>query len=168
MLAATASYLQEELVDENDPWENSPFEWILKLPPRKKGKLGGNLIASWLAGKGMQLEPTRDSSETMRINGLQFAIKFSTIWTNGIYKFQQIRAQGYDYVICLGISPFDAHCWVFERKFAIEHAKPQHFQGTKVVDYWMEINPHEPKAEIRDCGGTLDQAYRILKKLKKK
>ena len=168
MLAATASYLQEELEDENDPWENSPFEWILKLPPRKKGKLGGNLIASWLAGKGMELEPTRDSSETIRANGLQFAIKFSTIWTKGIYKFQQIRAKGYDYVICLGISPFDAHCWVFERKFAIEHAKPQHSQGKKVVDYWMEINPHEPKEEIRDCGGTLDQAYRILKKLKKK
>ncbi|HLA88640.1 MAG TPA: hypothetical protein VJL10_11490, partial [Anaerolineales bacterium] len=62
----------------------------------------------------------------------------------------------------------DAHCWVFERKFAVENAKPQHFQGKKVVDYWMEINPHEPKGEIRDCGGTLDQAYRILKKLKKK
>jgi site-specific DNA-methyltransferase (adenine-specific) len=168
MLAATASYLQEELEDENDPWENSPFEWILKLPPRKKGKLGGKLIASWLAGKGIQLEQTRDASETLRINGLQFAIKFSTIWANGIYKFQQIRAKGYDYVICLGISPFDAHCWVFERKFAIEHAKPQHFQGTKVVDYWMEINPHEAKDESRDCGGTLDQAYRILKKLKKK
>ena len=168
MLAATASYLREELEAENDPWENSPFEWILKLPPRKKGKLGGNLIASWLAGKGMQLESTRDASETIRINGLQFAIKFSTIWTTGVYKFQQIRAKGYDYVICLGISPFDAHCWVFDRKFAIEHAKPQHFQDKKIVDYWMEINPLEPKEEIRDCGGTLDQAYRILKKLKKK
>jgi len=139
----------------------------LQLPPRKKGKLGGDLIASWLASKGMPLEATKDSSEALLMNGLRFATKFSTIWTNGIYKFQQIRAKGYDYVICLGISPFDAHCWVFERKFAIEHAKPQHFQDKKIVDYWMEINPLEPKEEIRDCGGTLDQAFQRLKNLKK-
>ena len=167
MLAATASYIQKDLEEQNDVWKNSPFEWILQLPPRKKGKLGGDLIASWLASKGMPLEATKDSSEALLMNGLRFATKFSTIWTNGIYKFQQIRAKGYDYVICLGISPFDAHCWVFERKFAIEHAKPQHFQDKKIVDYWMEINPLEPKEEIRDCGGTLDQAFQRLKNLKK-
>ena len=38
MLAATASYLQEEIEEEKDPWENSPFEWILKLPRQKKRK----------------------------------------------------------------------------------------------------------------------------------
>lgn len=168
MLAATASYIQKDLEEQNDVWKNSPFEWILQLPPRKKGKLGGDLIASWLASKGMPLESTKDSSEALSMNGLRFATKFSTIWANGIYKFQQIRAKGYDYVICLGISPFEAHCWVFERKFAIEHAKPQHFQDKKIVDYWMEINPHEPKEEIRNCGGTLDQAFQRLKNLKKK
>jgi hypothetical protein len=31
----------------------------------------------------------------------------------------------------------------------------------------MEINPLEPNEEIRDCGGTLDQAYQRLKNLKK-
>jgi hypothetical protein len=68
----------------------------------------------------------------------------------------------------LGISPLEAHCWVLERSFAIEHAKPQHFQGAKIVDYWLEINPHEPKKWIQESGGTLEQAYRILKNLKKK
>lgn len=168
MLAATASYIQKDLEEQNEFWKNSPFEWILQLPPRKKGKLGGDLIASWLAGKGMSLDSTKDSSETLSISNLRFATKFSTLWTNGIYKFQQIRPSGYDYVICLGISPFDAHCWVFPRKYAIENAKPQHFQGKKVVDYWLEINPHEPKDWISGHGGTLDQAYSILKKIKKK
>lgn len=167
MLAATASYLQEELEQDSNPWENSPFEWIVKLPPRKKGKLSGNLIASWLASKGMHLESTKTSGETLKINGIQFAIKFSTLWANGVYKFQQIRGDGYDYVICLGISPFDAHCWVFERKYAIKNSKPQHKSG-KAVDYWMEINSNQLKTWNKDCGGTLDQAYRILKNLKKK
>lgn len=168
MLAAIASSLQEKIEEETNPWENSPFEWILKLPPRKKGKLSGQLVAAWLASQGLKLETTKDSSETIIISGLRFAIKFSTIWANRIYRFQQIRAKDYDYVICFGISPFNAHCWALERKFAIEHAKPQHFQGTKIVDYWLEINPDEPENWINNCGGTLDQAYHILKRLKAK
>ena len=168
MLAATASHLQEEIQEEDNPWENSPFEWAITLPPRKKGKLGGKLVVSWLAAKGMNLESTKDSSETVRFNGLQFAIKFSTLWANDIYRFQQIRPTGYDYVICLGISPFDAHCWVVEREWAVRHSKPQHKGGPKVADYWMEIDPNQPEAWIKDCGGSLDQAFQILKSLRKK
>ncbi len=167
MLAAKAISLQEKIEDEINPWEFSPFEWILKLPPRKKGKLGGNLVGSWLADKGLHSESIKDSSETLKINGLKFAVKFSTLWTNGIYKFQQVRAKGYDYVICLGISPFDAHCWVVERQYAIKNAKPQHKRGAKVADYWVEIDPNEPPDWIKNCGGGLDQAYRILKSLGK-
>ena len=50
---------------------------------------------------------------------------------------------------------------------AIEHATPQHYQGAKVADYWMEINPHQPPEWAKDYGGTLDQAYKILKGLRK-
>jgi len=167
MLAAMASHMQQELEDEKNPWENSAFEWILSLPPRKKGKLGGKLVTSWLASKGIQSDSTKDSSEKLQINDLSFAIKFSTLWANDIYKFQQIRPDGYDYVICLGISPFKAHCWILERKYAIKHAKPQHKSG-KVADYWIEIDPQQPKDWIKDYGGTLDQAYSFLKNLLRK
>lgn len=167
MLAAVANYLQQDLEETSDLWINSPFEWILKLPPRKKGKLGGDLVTTWLASKGILLEPTKDAGEAIQIRGLRFATKFSTLWTSGSYKFQQIRAKGYDYIICLGISPFDAHCWIFERQYAIRHAKPQHTSG-KVADFWIEINPKKPDEWVKDCGGTLDQAYQILKSIIKK
>ena len=120
MFAATSSYLKEEFEDESDLWKNSPFEWILKLPPRKKGKLGGKLIASWLASNDLHIDTSKDTSETILINGHKIATKFSTLWTNRFYKFQQIRSTGYDYVICLGMSPFEAHCWFFDRKYALE------------------------------------------------
>jgi len=163
MLAATASYLHEELEDENDPWENSPFEWILQLPARKKGKLARQLVASWLATKGISCELSGDSSETLKIGDYRFAIKFSSIWAKGFYKFQQIRAEGYDYVICLGISPFEAHCWVFDRRYAIKNAKKQH-----ATEYWITIDPEQPKGWVKEYGGTLDQAYRKLKVVIKK
>ena len=116
MIATIANYLQEELEKETNSWENSPFEWIIKLPPRRKGKLGGDLVASWLASKGFRMESAENFGETLLINGLRFSTKFSTLWTNGVYRFQQIRAKGYDDLICFGISPFDVHCWIFSRK----------------------------------------------------
>jgi len=167
MLAGVARYLQENLEESGDLWKNSPLEWILKLPPRRKSKLAGDLIAYWLTSKGIQIEAAKDSSETLLIGSYRFATKFSTLWTTGVYRFQQIRASGYDYVICFGISPFDAHCWILERKHAIEHAKPQH-RGPKVADYWLEINPGRPSDWILDHGGSLEKGYRILKSLLKK
>ena len=167
MLAGMASYLKDGFEEESDLWKNSPFEWILKLPPGNKGKLGGNLIQSWLASKGLQIEKIKNLGKVLLINGFRFATKFSTLWMTGSYKFQQIRANGYDYVICLGISPFDAHCWIFERNYIIKHAKPQH-KGTKIADYWIEINPNQPPEWTKGYGGTLDEAYRNLKSLRKK
>lgn len=162
MLAATASSIQEDIEDETNPWENSPFEWILKLPARKKGKVARQLIASWLASKGISCELTGNASETISINGHVFAIKFSTFWGKGFYKFQQLRKDGYDYVICLGISPFNAHCWVIKKEYALEHAKKQH-----ATEYWVTIDPEKPDwAQV--CGGDLEQAHKLIRKIVRK
>lgn len=165
MLAATASYIQKDLEEYSDLWKDSPFEWVLQLPARKKGKLGRQLISPWLASKGIMVEPTKDSSETLLIKGYLFATKFSTMWTKGFYRFQQIRADGYDHVICLGISPFAAHCWIFSREYALRNAKQQH-QGAK--EYWLHIDPKNPPEWAKGCGGTLEEAFQVIKKLKAK
>lgn len=169
MLAATANYLQNDLdkkiEDAIDLWKNSPFEWTLKLPPARKGKLGSNLLISWLASKGTNVEKTKDATKTVFVNNKKVSIKFSTLWTNGVYKFQQIRSTGYDYVICFGISPFAAHCWVFEKNFALKHATKQHKGGAK-SEYWISITPSQPQEWTKEHGGTLDEAYQIIKKIK--
>ena len=89
------------------------------------------------------------------------------LWAEGSYKFQQIRNEGYDYLICLGISPSDAHCWVFQREFIVEKSTPQH-RGSKGAEYWLTINPMLPPEWAKECGGTLDEAYIIIKNLKRK
>ena len=163
MLVATSTYLKEELEDSSDLWKNSPLEWILKLPPRKKGKLGRKMVTSWLASKDLIIDTARDASETILINGHKIAIKFSTLWTTGDYKFQQIRSTGYEYVLCFGLSPFEAHCWFFERKYVISNAKKQHKGGNK-SEYWITINPNNPPDWAVEFGGTLDQVYETLRK----
>ncbi|MBI5952422.1 MAG: hypothetical protein HY865_12260 [Chloroflexi bacterium] len=169
MLAATANYLQNDLdknlEDDIDLWKNSPFEWTLKLPPARKGKLGGDLITSWLVSKGISIEKTKDATKTIVVNKHKVSLKFSTLWTNKIYKFQQIRSTGYDYVICFGISPFAAHCWVFEKNYALANATKQHKGGAK-SEYWITINPSQPQEWTKGHGGSLDDAYQILRKIK--
>jgi site-specific DNA-methyltransferase (adenine-specific) len=164
MLVATAAYLKEVLQVKNDLWVGSPFEWLTQIPARQKGALGGRLIASWCASKGLSTDRSKDSGENLIINGAKIALKFSTLWSNGSYIFQQIRKDGYDHILCFGISPNDVHCWVFEREYAIKNAVSQHKGGN---EYWIKINPKTPQEWVRTCGGTLDEAYLILKNLKK-
>jgi len=162
MLASTASYLQKGLEEMNDLWKDSPFEWVLQLPPRSKGKLARSLLLSFFATKGLSIAPVKHSSETLIINGLQFAIKFSMLWKTGIYKFQQIKSKGPENIICFGISPFEAHCWIFSRDYAIMHGKKQH-QGANEAEYWLSINPKEIPDWARHYGGSLDEAFAIIK-----
>lgn len=171
MLAATANYLRNDLdkklEDDIDLWKNSPFEWALKLPPARKGKLGSDLIASWLASKELTIDTTKTSTKTIAINGHKISLKFSTLWTNGVYKFQQIRSSGYEFVMCFGISPFAAHCWVFEKEYILNNASRQH-KGTKGADYWITIDPNNPPNWANAHGGNLDEALQILRKIKPK
>lgn len=164
MLAATASYLQKDLEEQSDLWKNSPFEWMLELSAAKKGKLARRLVASWCQSKGLSVDFEQDKGQVFIIvNGKKAVVKMSTRWADGKYKFQQIRDNGYDIVICIGISPFEAHCWVFERQYIIKYATPQHKS-----EYWIAINPSKPEDWAKNCGGTLDQAYLVLKDLKRK
>jgi site-specific DNA-methyltransferase (adenine-specific) len=167
MLAATASNIKDKLQEKSDMWKGSPFEWLLQLPPRQKGALGRQLVVSWCKSKGLYFEKLKnkasaDTSETLLLNGNVISIKFSTLWKNGKYSFQQIRADGFDYVLCFGISPIAVHCWIFERRYAIKNAKPQH-----KLEYWISFNPYKPPEWIKNYGGSLDQAYQIIKKLRK-
>ena len=164
MLASTASYLQQEFEEISNFWKNSPFEWVLQLPARKKGVLARRIVAAWCASKGINPERGGDSSETMIFSGIRIAIKFSTLWTTGIYQFQQIKSTGYEHIICLGISPYEAHCWVIPRAAAIQHGKPQH-KVANAAEYWLMVNPQNIPEWLHDYGGSLDHAIKVLKKI---
>jgi site-specific DNA-methyltransferase (adenine-specific) len=167
MLSSAAMYIRNDLIEQSELWEGSPFNWVLQLPAAKKGKLGKQLIATWSAAKGLTVDHSKDSKASLIINGLRISIKFSTLWSEGSYKFQQIRSEGYDYLICLGISPSEAHCWIFDRDFIVKRATPQH-RGATGAEYWLTINPQNPPTWTSNCGGTLDQVFGILNKLKQK
>ncbi len=164
IMLATSSVQFRNEVENNDTWNNSPFEWILSLPARQKAKIARKLVISWIEEKGISADRLNIPGENIIINGLTIAIKFSTLWSNGIYKFQQIRKEGYDQLLCFGISPNDVHCWIFDREYVLKNATPQH-KGARGAEYWIEINLIHPPDWIKSYGGSLEEAYHILKNL---
>lgn len=168
LLASAANFIRPEFEKDKSPWAGSQFEWVLRLPSASKGKLGKRLVYQWCALKGLSIDSSPDSQADMLINGHRVEIKFSTLWEANIYKFQQIRDQNYEYTVCLGISPFDAHCWVISKqmlkKYVIGHMG-QHTGSTGQETAWFAVNPKSPPDWLLPFGGNLEQAYKVLKSL---
>lgn len=162
MLASTAASIQSEWEQTADLWKNSPFEWIVQLPARSKGKLARRLISSFFVSKGLIVDKEKNSSETIIIEKVRYAIKFSTLWTNHIYQFQQIKAGGPEKIICFGISPFSAHCWIIDRNDAIRYGNEQH-RGANGAEYWLSIDPENPPTWLEKFGGPLEKAIAVIK-----
>lgn len=168
LLASAANYIKKDFIKDRSEWRDSQFEWVLNLPTGSKGSLGKRLVKQWCALKELAVDRSPDSEADMLINEHRVEIKFSTLWKAGIYKFQQIRDQNYEYSILLGISPHEAHCWVVSkailRKHVIGHLG-QHTGAQGQETSWLTVDPQKPPAWINKCGGTLEDAYLVLKSL---
>lgn len=162
-LATGSSYIRSTLQGKNDQWKDSPFEWVLQLPPRTKSKLGKHLVMTYLLSNGIELQDTGIKSGVGFIaNNKIISIKFSTLWERGYYKFQQIRENGYDYLLCFGLAPNNAHCYIFEKDYVLSHAQVQH-KGTGSAEYWISFNPSNPDQWVKLYGDTIDKAITIIK-----
>jgi hypothetical protein len=168
LLATAANYIRADFKQDDLAWQGSPFEWVLKLPPGSKGKLGKQLVFQWCALKGLAVDRSPDSQADMLINGHRVEIKYSTLWKTGIYRFQQLRDQNYEYSVCLGISPFIAHCWVISKAILKQHVighLGQHTGSGGKETAWFPVNPDKPPEWLAPYGGTLDRAFLVLKSL---
>lgn len=168
-LANAANYIRKDLVTKEDTWLGSPFEWVKALPSGTKGKLGKLLVQQWCALQGLAIGPSPDSEADLMINEHRVEIKFSTLW--GGYKFQQIRDQNYEFLICLGVSPFEAHCWVIRKAVLKQHVighMGQHTGSEGTETAWLLVKPENPPEWLSGLGGSLEEAYAVLKSLSRK
>lgn len=166
LLAAVATTLKQDYIREGavDPWLNSPFAWIRTLKSRQIGRIGEQLVSGWCAAKGFDVTRSSDSDADRVIGGRRMEIKFSTLWEAGGYTFQQIRNQNYEYAICLGLSPFEAGCWVIPKDVLLERLPHQHGGAAGTDTRWLRFPAADPPAWLSDFGGTLGEAYEVLRK----
>ncbi|GEM82629.1 MULTISPECIES: hypothetical protein [Meiothermus] len=171
ILASISQALQAEYQSENREWEGSPFAWIRTRPSRQVGAIGEKLVSGWLAARGFNVVRAGDSDADRVIEGKRVEIKFSTLWENGRYKFQQLRDQRYDLVICLGISPFSAHCWVIPKEdiiqlWKVEHKIMSQHGGQDGADTaWIDVLVESPSEWLNRYGGSLSDAILRLSEI---
>ena len=166
--AAIAGELKVEYLERGAMWAGSPFEWILMRPSRQRGKIGEQLVAEWCGAHGLNVSRSPDSDADRIIEGRRVEIKFSTLWEKGSYTFQQIRDQDYEYLLCLGISPFSVHAWLVKKsEIPFSTLKQQH-GGVRGRDtWWLTITPEAPPEWLRPHGGSLTKVLRLLAALRR-
>lgn len=170
-LAAISARLEGDYESTNDAWIGSPFAWILKRPSRQKGAIGEKLVASWLKEHRFKVTRSPDTEADLCVEGRRTEIKFSTLWRNGSYKFQQIRDQNYEFLICLGIAPFKAHCWVLTKDEILHRwqvtgdLSSQHagVEGTDTA--WLTVNPDNVQNWLRQRGGSLTDGLKRISEI---
>ncbi len=159
LLASISAVVQSDYTEESADWKGSPFAWIRKCPSRRIGAIGEKLVAGWLAARGFDVTRSKNSDADRMVENKAVEIKFSTLWEKGFYKFQQLRDQDYDIVVCLGVSPFDAHCWAIEKAEVLRlwretrEIPGQHARGEETA--WMTVYPNAVPDWLASHGGTL-------------
>lgn len=82
-------------------------------------------------------------------------IKFSTLWEQGDYVFQQLRDQDYELVVLLGVSPTAAHGWVVPKVVAMANSRPQHGGARGSDTRWLRFRAANPPPWMSEFGGEL-------------
>ena len=150
-----------------DRWSGSRFAWILTLPSRARGAAAEKIVDLWLTGNGFIVRRAGQSGCDRVVNGINMEIKFSTLWKNGGYKFQQLRDQDYESIFCLGISPADVHAWFIPKAVAWKHAIPQHGGSVGTDTKWLGFQADDPPTWMSEYGGSLADVLAVLKATKR-
>jgi len=168
MLAAIAGLLKEDRIDvaQASPWSGSPFSWILKQSSEERCRIGKQLIVAWCAAKGLKVTPSPDPVADRVIGGQRVIMRSATLWKSGIYRFRRIPSQEYDYAICLGISPFAAHCWVIPKDLLNKQVigvPPRRRGRDRASIFSLSVRPADPQEWLKPCGGTLARGLDVLR-----
>ncbi len=164
--------IRQQYSSRRQRWLGSPFEWIISLPSRTVGAVAEQIVHVFLERNGFIVKMPSKSSDYDRLvqshfsmRAIRLEIKFSMLWEDGMYVFQQIRNQDYDYIFCLGISPQEAHAWLLPKQVALQNAPPQH-GGKKGTDTrWLHINPREVPNWLIPYGGSLDEVLSEFRRI---
>lgn len=169
LLSAISVDLESNQAGIDPIWDGSPFRWLLALPAGTKGKIFEQMVQSFFNYHGFDIRPARGPEADLVVDNLRVEVKGSTLWNdNHSYWFQQLRDQDYDVAVCLGFSPFSAHCWVIPKHILMDgvgHLQgltPQHGGQSGRDTAALRVYPRAVQNWLQDYGGTLAEATAVL------
>jgi hypothetical protein len=140
-------------------------------PSGSKGKIGVQLLEDWLGRRNFVVGSSPMKCADLTIQGKLVEVKLSTLWAKGYYKFQQLRDQPFDLVVCLGLSPTTAHCWAFP-KSELDHRwrvtkeiRGQHTGTAGKETAWLTVRPESAPEWLREFGGRLSAGLESISRI---
>jgi len=144
-----------------DPWRGSRFAPLRSLKPIPKSNAGREMLAMWFAHHGVvaTVKKVAGNATLVLPDNRLAMVKVSTLWSEGLYRFQQIKDWDYEVALLLGISPQVIHLWLIPREEIITRSKPQHGLESRMLD----VHPDKLPNWMSSYGGTLPQAQAIMR-----
>lgn len=141
------------------------YGWIRNLPPAAKGAFFEQVVKDLCEWLYLETGP-RGAGYDLTVSEARVEVKGSTLWDDDLYRFQQIRPQGYDHVVMIGVSPSDEmHVWVVPHAVITEHvigSSGQHGGRGQTSTSWLAIDPAAPPAWIEPYGVSVFDAADLL------
>ena len=127
------------------------------------------VLQRWLSDEGFTIQPLKERQADFVVNGRRIKVKSSTLWEGETYRFQQIKDQRYDVMVCFGLSPGWAHCWVLSKALLVDEVigrgHGQHTGAGAMETAWLPVYPDSPQSWLQPQTGDLDEALDTLREL---
>ena len=150
-------------------WRQSPFGWMLTLAPGTRGALARRMVEEWASSLNLPAyQETEHGQRYVVVNSRRIQVKLSTLWQSGEYRFQQIRDQSYDYLLCLGLSPDDIHAWLIPKVELLSHLRGtagQHTGAAADETFWIATAPSGGAPWLSEYGNQLSDVRGALQQL---
>lgn len=164
LFAITQQRQDEATIAAREAWIGSPFEKLVQLSSKAKGALGEDVVEGLMNSFGFQVDKPESMEHDRIINGHKVEIKMSTLWEEGKLQFSQIRDQDYEYVIFLGIEPFNTSVWILPKAAAVELSTPQHGGSKANETRWYGFQADDVPEVLAQYGGDPNRAREVALK----
>ena len=169
-VANLAITLESQWLTDDEPWRGSPFSWIRNRTLAQKSKILVDLVGPWLGTQGYDVRPSADAESDRLVAGKRVEIRTSTPWDDGSYRFQPVRNQKWDVLVCFGLAPFDARCWAIGKKAVLEQwgkdgGIPVSKSKEEGENGSLRVIPGQEPDWLKPHGGPLSDARKALPKL---
>jgi hypothetical protein len=165
--------------DEDAEWSGHSLQWIRTKPSARIGKIGRLFVKAICENSGLQAKTKGYSlvvadKRPLVVAGKEIQVRFSTGWSGGGFKFEQLRYESYLAVFCLGITPKRAYGWVIPKNIIFDTKgvllkKPalttQHKGKGGSDTAWINVDVQSIPPWMEDHGGSLADATDHLKSL---